>query len=206
MDQYVDEGMDDFAHAPLDHLEWVNSGTDDAFQLSAGDRTFATLEWKKGTETVAQVSSVHGPWTLRRRGFLAPAIVVRDSVQGTELAALSVRWRESLVHLAGGPTFRWVDSGFWSPRWKFIDEQGAPVIQFEPRQGHGRGLERGLLSFGPGAQPTPELLLLLVLGWYFVVLVWAEQEGESIGAFVTTMAGGGPKSGTEKRRGQPPKP
>ena len=181
--------MDDLTDAALERLEWVNTGKDDQFQLNAGDRTIATLEWERGTETVARIKSNRGVWTIRRRGFLAPAVAVRDDATERELALLRVRWRESIVQVTDGPTFRWVDSGFWTPKWKFTDTAGTELIKFEPRQGHGRSLERGLVLCAPGVRAGPELLILLALGWYFVVLVWAEQEGESIGALVTTMAG-----------------
>jgi hypothetical protein len=182
--------MQDITQVPLDRLEWVNTGKDDSFELKAGTQVVAELTWERGTETVAHVRSSYGRWTVRRRGFLAPAVAVRDTDAEKELAVLRVRWRESILHVADGATYRWVDTGFWVPRWKFTDANGGDLVKFEPRQGHGRSLERGVVICSAAVTAGIELFLLLTLGWYFIVLVWAEQEGESIGAIVTTLAGG----------------
>ena len=167
--------MKQLAVADLDALRWSRSGEAHSYQLTAGSDVVATLHWTKSVGTLATAEAEGTHWTLKRSGFLAPMVSVRDAANGKDLAVLHVHLNNSLLQLSGGATYRWTRTGFWIPAWEFQDPTGAELVNFEPVREEGR-LQGGLMEVAASARASPDLLLLLVLGWYFIVQSWIEDE------------------------------
>jgi len=173
----------------IGRLDWTHVPGTHAYQLLVGDQHFATLAWQKGSGSIAAAESSEGRWTLKRRGFLWPGITVRNVPDRQELAVLRAQWRESTIQLADGSSFRWTRSGFRDPSWKVTDALGTELLSFEPHR-KGKHLDGGTVTCHPSATNHRALLLLLVLGWYFIVLAWMEEHHDVTGAIGATLGDG----------------
>ena len=167
--------MQKLSDADTDNLRWTRTGEPHTYQLQSGEDVVASLHWERPVEThaTAQAEGVH--WALRRRGFLSPSVAVQDADAGKEVALLHIHLNSSLLQIAGGATYRWSRTGFWVPAWEFQDPAGQELIDIEPVR-EGSRLDGGLVEVSPKGKTDPNLLLLLVLGWYFIVQAWIEDE------------------------------
>lgn len=177
-------------HAPPEvvagQLEWVHVPGTQAYQLLVGNQHFGTLTWQKGSGSIAAAESSEGRWTLKRRGFLWPGVTVRSIATRRDLAVLRAQWRESTIQTAEGRIFRWTRAGFKDPTWKVADADGRELLSFEPRR-RGKHLEGCVVVAAREAGSDPALLLLLILGWYFVVIAWVEEHHDVTGAIGATL-------------------
>lgn len=155
-------------------LRWLRGpGPPVHFSLLSGDSTAATLEWGAKGGSLATARSASAEWTLERGGFLNPHITVR-SVESV-VARLSVHLNHHQIDLPGGRSYRFHRAGILVPAWQVSSTAGKEVLHVEPAR-EGRHLRAGAVLVAPEATELPELLLLIVLSWYFIVLAWFEDE------------------------------
>lgn len=167
--------MQKLSAADMDGLRWTRTGTGHSYELKSGSDPIASIRWERPSETEATVEGSGVKWDLKRSGFLNPLAHVRDSETGKELGVLHVHMRTSLLQLTDGTAYRWVRTGFWIPAWEFQDGTGTELVDFEPVREEAR-LEGGLVGVSTKGRTDPNLLLLLVVGWYFIVQSWVEDE------------------------------
>jgi hypothetical protein len=145
----------------------------DAFSLLSGDATVATVEWAQHGGSLATARTASGAWTLKRGGFLNPHVTVRS---GEELRArLSVHLNYHQIDVVGGPAYRFHRAGVLVPAWQVSTAEGSEVLHLEPVR-EGRHLSAGAVVVDPASGELPDLLLLTVIAWYFIVLAWFEDE------------------------------
>ena len=157
-------------------LRWIRVGDHPAeFALLAGDARVVTLRWSTGRGSLATAETAGGTWTLKRGGFLNPHATVRAQGGRGDLARLTVHLSYHRIEVAGGPAYRFHRAGLLVPAWNVTSDDGTEVVHFEPVR-EGRALSAGAVITSPAGAKRPELLLLMVLGWYFIVLAWFEDE------------------------------
>lgn len=144
-----------------------------AFSLLSGDSVVATLDWSSGERSLATLHSASDEWTLKRGGFLNPHITVR--VQEAVRARLSVHLNHHQIDISGGRSYRFHRAGLLVPAWKVTTGAGQELLHVEPAR-EGRHLSAGAVVVSAGAADLPDLLMLMVLAWYFIVLAWFEDE------------------------------
>jgi hypothetical protein len=157
-------------------LRWLRTEESPVeFTLSAADATVARLRWLPSGGSLARAETASGEWTLKRGGFLNPHVTVRKPGGGENLARLTVHLSYHAIELASGLTYRFHRAGVLVPAWKVSTVAGREVLHIEPVR-EGRKLVAGAVLAAPTAVDLPELLLLMVIGWYFIVLAWFEDE------------------------------
>lgn len=155
-------------------LRWIRARDHpDAFSLLAGETPVATVEWQQRGGSLATAHSSSGDWSLKRGGFLNPHITVRSGE--VDLARFSVHLNFHQIDVLGGRSYRFHRVGFLVPAWQVSSRDGKEVLHVEPVR-EGRHLRAGAVVVAPEATDLPELLLLSVLSWYFIVLAWFEDE------------------------------
>lgn len=155
-------------------LRWLRSrDRPDAFSLLSGDAMAATLEWQQRGGSLATMRSASGEWSLKRGGFLNPRITVRSGE--AEVARLAVHLNYHQIDVLGGRSYRFHRAGVLVPAWQVTSRDGTEVLHVEPVR-EGRHLRAGAVVVAPESTDLPELLLLAVLSWYFIVLAWFEDE------------------------------
>jgi hypothetical protein len=168
--------LNPFASVDRSALRWLRSQENPVeFTLSAGDSPVARLHWLPQGGSLATAETAQGSWTLKRGGFLNPHITVRKPGGGENLARLTVHLSHHAVELAQGVSYRFHRAGVLVPAWKITTDTGSEVLHIEPVR-EGRKLVGGAVIAPPTALDLPELLLLAVIGWYFIVLAWFEDE------------------------------
>lgn len=151
------------------HLIWVRPSQDDrSYALRSGEDEVAVLRWEKSSGSLAHARSSAGSWTLKRIGFLQPRISVREAGASEDLA-----WFEpgmgggGAVHLASGHIFRW-SSNVWRAEWAWVNAAGKHGVKIHREFSVGE--RAGTVVIEPGVLPDRELPILIVLGWYLIIL------------------------------------
>jgi hypothetical protein len=157
-------------------MRWLRTGDGPIeFTLSSGESPVAVLRWEKRSGSLAGADTADGQWTVKRSGFLNPHIVLRPGGSASEVARVTVHWNYHRVDIPGHGSYRFHRAGVLVPAWQVTTDGGAEVVHIEPVR-EGRRLEGGAVLVSPGGAALPELPLLLILSWYFIVLVWFEDE------------------------------
>jgi hypothetical protein len=157
-------------------LRWLRAEQDrHEFQLAAEDDVVATLRWKSTVGSLAVAESAQGRWTLKRTGFLNPAIGLREADTGKDLGRLLAHGSHGSWIPAEGERLDWRRTSLLIPGWRFQDAKGNVVLEFEPVREKLR-LVGALLTIAPKSESRPDLLQLLVVGLYFIALAWLEDQ------------------------------
>lgn len=157
-------------------LRWLPSpGTGPTeWSLLSGDRPVARLNWLRKGSSTATAKTIDRTWTLTHRGFLSPQVIVEPSDRATPVARLVAHLRHHTIEIAGGATYRLHRRSLLLPAWTVSSTAGEELLHIEPVP-EGRRLAGGAVVGTTQRAPT-EFLLLAVLAWYFIVLVWFEDE------------------------------
>ncbi len=164
-----------------DHLDrelsWIQPKTSArAFELRVGDELLATLRFQSAFGSLAVADSSAGSWTFKRVGFFNPRVTVRVAGQEFDTAVYTPRWTGSdgKLAFANGRTYRWSVANFWSTKFQICDLDGEPLI------GYHSGSEKPRLSdifktqafvqVTPRGRELPDLPLLVLVGWYLIIL------------------------------------
>jgi hypothetical protein len=140
-----------------------------AFELRDGETTLATLRWERVLRTLAIGESTSGRFAFERKGFLHPRVRVRTLAPRPSEAEVRLSWcGGGTLELPGGRTCRWSKSGFWRSEWAWTDGAGSPLVTVRPV--FARLRRRGEAQPTSIGRDAPDLTLLLLLGWYLLVL------------------------------------
>ena len=182
--------MKAFSSAVGADLCWIQpKGLDNRwFELRAGDGIVATLEFETLCGSLARAQSADGSWTFKRVGFFNPRVTVRKAGQEADLAVYTPRWtgREGTLEFPDGRVFGWVQANFWATKFQITDAAGYSLVSFES------GAEKSRLSdifktqarveIGRRGRALPELPLLVLLGWYLIIL--QKQDAAAVAAVI----------------------
>lgn len=167
------ESLSKVAEMPL---YWVQPKTFDRwFELRAGDELAATLGWKTSCGTLAAAESGDGRWTFKRVGFLNPRVTVREAGSQIDLAIFWPRWLgDGTLEFANGRIFRWQSTNFWGTNWMFAASDGTPLVTFKEGSREAKLSDlfktQAFVEIQPQARDLPELSLLVMIGWYLMIL------------------------------------
>jgi hypothetical protein len=85
------------------------------------------------------------------------------------LALFSPNWGGGgTLDLVGRRQLRFGSANFWRSQWDWMDPADKPLVHFKSRQGLFK-LE-GQVEIEPQAIASPDVPLLVMLGWYLLVL------------------------------------
>lgn len=171
---------------------WVqpNGLNDRWFELRTGDAVVATLGFESLCSSLARAESADGSWTLKQVGILNRRVTVRRAGEEAELAVYTPRWtgREGVLEFPGGRVFYWTQTNFWATEYQITDPAGNLLVSVES------GAEKPRLSdvfktqarveIGLRGRALPELSLLVLLGWYLIIL----QKQDTAVVAATTVA------------------
>ena len=159
--------MRSLAEVAGQELVWVQpAATRQNFELRAGDDVVATLRFQRGSLAEAEASD--GRWTFKREGFWHPRVTVRVPGSDANVAAFNPRW-------AGGGTLeidnrilQFAAANFWHSQWDWQGPDGKPLVHFKSR--HGLVRVEGQVELPAPAGEQADLPLLVLLGWYLLIL------------------------------------
>jgi hypothetical protein len=135
-------------------------------ELRAGEDVVATLRFQRGSLADAEAEGHH--WTFKRQGFWQPRVTVRVLGSDADVAVFRPHWAGGgTLELADGRTTLLRSANFWQSEWVW-QEKDQPLILFKGR--HGLVKARGAVEILPGAAGRPDVPLLVLLGWYLILL------------------------------------
>ena len=177
--------MKSITEALYSQPQWVQPrAAQNRFELRSGEDLFAEIEFPKWYGSLANAAAAGARWTFKRVGFFNPRVTVRSEGSETDLAVFRPKWTgtEGTTQLAGGAAYTWKTANFWATEYAWLDAAGEPLILYK------QGIEASWLAdlfktqarveIQPSAQGLPELALLVILGWYLIVL--KQQDDASI--------------------------
>ena len=151
-------------------LEWRQPGAfARSFELRRGDALLGTLKFTKTFGSLAEGRTSRAAWSFKRNGFFSTNATAR--VLGTEqdIAVYQPNWTGSkgMVTLAGGERLILKNTSFWGGDWGWYTESDNPLVLFKSRGVFHHGSD---ISVEEPARRRPDLPLLLLFGWYVLVL------------------------------------
>lgn len=153
-------------------LQWMQASAGErTYELHAGEDVVATLRWQKSGGSLALAESAEGHWTFKRTGFFSPKVTVRVVGTESDIAVFMPDWfaGRGTLELAGGHRFRWATTSFWRSEMAFCSEAGQPLVHYKPECV--LQLAAAKVEIDQTGASIPELSLLVLLGWYFILLM-----------------------------------
>jgi hypothetical protein len=149
-------------------LRWVNPTNDLSFELrTAADEVVGRLQLD--AERRGDSDTADQRWTFKQVGFWHRRVTVRIPGSDINVAMFHVSWKKGgTLELDGG---RWLQLRLPSLlkwQWTWTDMYDKPLVHLKKAL---LGFE-GQVTIEPDAAASPEVPLLVVLGWYLLVL-WA---------------------------------
>ena len=152
-------------------LEWRQpEALQRLYQLARNGDVIATLRFEKRSGSLAAGQYGQSNWTLKRTGFLAPRVLVREAGSDIDLAVFTPRWTGSgWLAFASGRRYQLRSTNFWQTEWTFEAEDGTPVVVLTGP--HGMFKQGGHAKVSESAASPPETSVLLLLIWYLRILM-----------------------------------
>ena len=152
-------------------------------ELRSDGGLFATLKWKKMFGSLAVAECSEGRFTFKRGGFLRPFVTVRKENSSSDLAVMRFRSGSVILNtvfgLSGvlefeaGRRYAFNRLSFWKSKWAFTDENGLPLVTFDRKM---KGKPTASVTINCDFRHIPYLHILLILGWYVIILDYEEAE------------------------------
>jgi hypothetical protein len=155
-------------------LYWVQPTMKRSFELRARDDLFATLKFETTFGSLAMAKSGVGTWTFKRVGFFKPQVTAR--IQGAEDNLMVYRpgWggADGVLEFADGQTYVWKLANFWATQYQIVDAEGNFLIGYTSKIDNPTDLikDQARVDIAPEARSKDELALLLLFGWYLIIL------------------------------------
>lgn len=168
-------------------LTWVQTSIrKQAFELRAGDEVVATLAWQRGSLADALADDRH--WTFKRAGFWQPRVTARMAGSDTDVAIFRPTWMGGgTLELAGGKVLRFSAANFWHSQWVW-QEPGTKTELVHFKSQPGLLKTGGQVEITPEGKPLAELSLLVLLGWYLLILFAQDSAAASAGSTAAIVA------------------
>ena len=158
------------------------------FELRAGEEILGSLRFQRSS--LAAGETADQSWTFKREGFWHPRITVRVPGSDDNVATFQPGWAGGgTLELQPGRQLRFVAANFWHSQWDWVDAQSQPLVHFKSHQGLLK--VEGEVTVEAGAMKSPELPLLVVLGWYLLVLFARDAAAASAGSTAAVIASTG---------------
>lgn len=160
-------------------LKWEQPSTwKMEYELRAGEQLIATLRFRSSFGTFATAESADGCWTFKRVGFWQGRATVHECGSETEIALFrNNTWSGGgTLELPDGRKFP-ATTNFWQTKLEFQNESGSTLLQFK---------SGGLLHLSatveidPSAVSSAELPLMVMLGWYLIVMIHADAAAGAV--------------------------
>jgi hypothetical protein len=158
-------------------LYWVQpKALSRRYELRSDGEVVAALDFATAFGSLATANTAEGSWTFKRVGFFNPRVTIREAGKEENLGLYRPRWTgtEGELELAGGRVYRWHVANFWATRYEIRDAQGETQIEYRAgSREHSLAdilKSQAVVTVSAAGQRRPEAGLLVLLGWYLVLL------------------------------------
>lgn len=157
-------------------LKWTQpSALKMHYELHAGEEHAATLHFRSSYGSFAMGASADGCWTFKRAGFFQTRLTIRACNEDTDIAVFrNNTWSGGgTLELPGGRKLL-ATTNLWQTNLEFKTESGETLLRFK---------SGGLIHLSASVELQPEavglaeLPLLVMLGWYLIVMLHTDSAG-----------------------------
>lgn len=177
--------MRTLAEVAFQELVWVQPARlQQAFELNASDDVVATLRFERAS--LASGETAEQKWTFKREGFWHPHVTIRVPDSDDNVAVFKPAWTGGgSLELPQGRLLRFGAANFWHSQWDWSDVASqAALVHFKSHAGLMK--REGQVDIETEALTDPELPLLVVLGWYLLILFARDSAAAGTAAVVAT--------------------
>jgi hypothetical protein len=169
-------------------LKWMQpSARKQAYELRAGDEVIGTLVWRRSSLAFGETGDRQ--WSFKREGFWRPRVTVRVPDSELNSAIFHPSWMGGgALELSSGRVLRLGAANLWHSQWDWQETEGKALVRFKSRRGFLKSAAD--VEITPDAAGFPELSLLVVLGWYLLVLLGRDSDAAGGTAAVVATSGG----------------
>jgi len=149
-------------------LEWVQPARlHRVYELHASDDVVALLRFERAS--LASAETAWQKWTFQQEVFWRRQVTIRSPDSADALMFMAAGMSSGTLELSQGRLLRFGAANFWRSRWDWSDnESQSPLVHFKRRAGLLK--TEGPVDIETRAVTYPELPLLVVLGWYLLIL------------------------------------
>lgn len=142
--------------------------------LRAGRDTVGVMKFRSALGSMAEVKTSTGEWTFKRMGFFRTRVVVRGRDRREDLAVYAPRWTGTAgeIRVPGFPAYKWLEEGAFSSTVELRDPEGL-MLRYSSDSDHKTGgvlRTEARVDIEPRAMKDTNLPMLLMLGWYLLIL------------------------------------
>jgi hypothetical protein len=151
-------------------IEWVQPrALKMHYELRASDELVATLRFRSSLGSFATGESADGCWTFKRVGFWQTRVTVRLCDGENDIGSFKNNtWSGGgTLELSDGRVFP-ATTNLWQTKLEFQNESNNKLIQFKSG---GVLHQSAKVEIQPGAVGILELPLIMMLGWYLIVMM-----------------------------------
>jgi hypothetical protein len=165
-------------------LLWVQpSRKQQAFELRAAEDVIGTLKFERAS--LASGETAGQQWTFKREGFWHPQVTIRVRNSDANVAVFKPAWTGGgTLEVPQGRLLRFGAANFWHSQWDWSDQAGSPLVHFKSHAGLLK--MEGQVDVEPAAAAAAELSLLVVLGWYLLILFARDSAASTAGVVAAT--------------------
>src|SRR5579864_2439311 len=155
-------------------------------ELKAGDEVVGTLDFQRGT--LATATAADGSWTFKRQGFWHPRVTARIAGSEEDIALFRPHWSGGgQLDLRDGGTYRLASANLWQSQWVWLPETSdQPLVRFKGRPGLIKA--SAAVAITSEAAQSPAVPLLVLLGWYLILLYAEDAAVASTAAIVPAIS------------------
>ncbi len=160
-----------------------------SYELRSENALFGRLVFQSALGTLATAETSAGSWTFKRSGFLNPLVTIRKSGEQNETALFHPQFQGTgWLSVNNNRAFLWKSTNFWGSEWGFFDAKGGTLCLLRPGTPKPQIVNliksQSTLEIKPDARSIAELPLLVMLGWYLMIL----HQADTTSAIVTTTS------------------
>ena len=175
-----------------EHLLWAQPKTiHQFFELRLNDDLYGTLNFPKSTGSLAEVESFDGKWSFKRIGIFYTKITIRELGNENDLAVFKPNLMASsgLLEFANGTSFTWEAANFWATRFEFKDSAGNLLVTFRAGVDDPKLKDwfktQARVEITEQAKNLSELSVIILLGWYLIIILHMDSSTSAVIAAAT---------------------
>ena len=184
--------MNSLTNLSGEQLNWIQPKTaHQLFELKTQNDVYGILNFPKSHGSLAEAETADGKWTLKRVGFFHPHITIRNYGEENDLGIFkpNIMATSGTLEFNGGRKYVWEASNFWATKFDFKNEAGDSVVTFKS------GIEdpklkdwfktQARVEFVKGKEPAEDISLLIMLGWYLIIVLQMDSAAGAVVAAAT---------------------
>ena len=149
-------------------LKWIQRGwLNVSNELRSVTGVYAVLQRSasRSLPHPAEGIAADGRWVITGKRWFRGPLTVRPAGANRDIATMEVSYRRIVIAFLDSRQFYWRRKHWWSNQWSLMDSSGLLLARAQV------GLLRysGTVDIQERAMTLPELSILLLAGWYFIV-------------------------------------